>query len=263
MTKFKQYRVAIRVLGALILAFLASLWQEIGGAMSGVIVQFGWCLESDPFCTLQIYIKIAFGLLVAGIIVDLVINRINKQKLSPAEKHKKEDSIEDAITLTAKPRENYKYASIIVKNNSPNKPIFCTPYLERAEWQYNLTTQIPIDIDAKELSWHQGSDEPEVEIKPGREKIINVARTDGNDLVFTLFSGNLQESSVGKHYIWVEVLWRVGKEGAEHFRKTWIGCIDDIFSDPKNKVGRYKMPNGSWRGLFVSGINIWECDDGT
>lgn len=68
----QKYRVTYWVLwvigGALLVAFAGGVFN----AMNGVIVQIGWCANSDNLCLLWRYGIFAFGLIVVSIIIDIL-----------------------------------------------------------------------------------------------------------------------------------------------------------------------------------------------
>ena len=70
--KIKSCRFTIGILTLLGLAAIASLFQEIGSAMSGSMVQIGWCAQGDAYCLLGHYIVIAVILIAVGMILDFV-----------------------------------------------------------------------------------------------------------------------------------------------------------------------------------------------
>jgi hypothetical protein len=86
MAKSKRWHITKWIILALIVAAFSSLWQEIGSAMSGVMVQLGWCVKGDFLCILRNYAIIAVCLIMIGVVIDIIRRATAKQKtkvLSP------------------------------------------------------------------------------------------------------------------------------------------------------------------------------------
>jgi hypothetical protein len=81
--KLRRFRFTIIFAGAIATAALTSLFREIGVAMSGVMVQLGWCSQGNSLCLLERYSSVAFGLLFLGIILDLSVGKIKARHNKP------------------------------------------------------------------------------------------------------------------------------------------------------------------------------------
>jgi hypothetical protein len=73
MEKVKSFSYTFVMLGLIGAAVIASFFQEIGSAMSGVIVQLGWCEQDNSVCLLSNWALIAIGLVIFGIMLDLLL----------------------------------------------------------------------------------------------------------------------------------------------------------------------------------------------
>jgi hypothetical protein len=74
MEKAKKFSYTFVMLGLIGTAVIvASLFQEIGNAMSGVIVQLGWCKQDNSICLLSNWALIAIGLVIFGLVLDLLV----------------------------------------------------------------------------------------------------------------------------------------------------------------------------------------------
>jgi hypothetical protein len=71
----KKYKITIIIFGIIGAASVAALFQEIGVAMSGLMVQFGWCAQNDYACILIHYGLIALLLVAVGIVIDIIRNK--------------------------------------------------------------------------------------------------------------------------------------------------------------------------------------------
>jgi len=120
-------------------------------------------------------------------------------------------------------------ASLRIFNRNKRVSVFCTPHPKKIFHLYTpeeLTdiTEI-INEYNKEFSWDGGSDYPEVEIRPGKPKFINIARHLGNATLFTFF-GPEKAYSLGKYKIYIEIDCRENQEENIYHTKRIIVCLD-------------------------------------
>jgi len=60
---FRDFRETVIVLGVIAGAAIAALFDQIGSAMNGIMVQMGWCIEGNSLCYLRNY-GIAAGIII-------------------------------------------------------------------------------------------------------------------------------------------------------------------------------------------------------
>lgn len=87
MSKLKEYTYTVGAIGLIVAALIGSTFQEIGGAMSGVITQLGLCKDGDSICLLRYWFLILGTILALGVLIDLIVkwrsrksNRITSKK---------------------------------------------------------------------------------------------------------------------------------------------------------------------------------------
>ena len=200
---------------------------------------------------------IIFEVVVIGVlpvVVVLLINRIRAPVIIHSELKNKVIELErildgDGIDVEIMPasRHDRTYASLRVYNANKYKSVYCASFLSKIHYLYTTMDELEVTERINEynkpLSWDGGSDEPEVEIKPGQEGFINVARLFGNQTLFTFF-GPEKRFSLGKFKIWVNVLCRRELVDNLYHTISFIGCIDT-------------MPES----LGIHTASIWECEE--
>ena len=80
MGTIKKFRYTFGAFGAVIAAILACFFQEIGVAMSGVMIQLGFCVQGDSLCILWHYVIMAVMLIMPAIVIDLIDRRKSLKK---------------------------------------------------------------------------------------------------------------------------------------------------------------------------------------
>lgn len=154
--------------------------------------------------------------------------------------HNKKDDGEIDISIESIAREKGEYVSLKVKNNNPEKPIYCKALIVKKEW-YRVDPIHPnggewIQIKTDEngpLSWHHGRTDDEgyrkIDSEPG---YINIARAWAKrDMNFALRGHMMftylveKPAKAGRYKLWIDVHCRMG----DRYRKeTWMGCIDMV-----------------------------------
>lgn len=140
------------------------------------------------------------------------------------------------ISLNAMPRNDEKYLSIQIKNNSKSEEVVCYGILKQLVWFYNPTTAIirtrTINPSNSKLSWSKGSINEYKPIMPLDHGVMNIAKLFGNMLVFTFHGEEKQHPISGEFLIWVEVGCKITNEyvGSEFF-KGRFRIVYDRFSD--------------------------------
>ncbi len=252
------------VFGFVELIFSAIRWAIVGGISGIVIVAFIWIISvgiGSSISGIQEAIK-SYAILggVLGTILRIILWPYVMSVLKFMESRNGHISpkTKTSISLKGISRDNGQYASISVHNNDSEKSIFCTLYLKKIYWLKEDSKEETrwVDItqkvngDNNPLSWHRGSNEPEVEILPSKDRIANIIKFESKGrlaghVIFT-FHGPEKDYWSGKFRIWVDVLRRADKSITQYETQTFVGCIDTIESVTKG---------------FIYELKIWECEN--
>lgn len=113
---------------------------------------------------------------------------------------------------------------------------------ERTHWD-DVTKRL--NDNERFLSWHLGSDKPEVEILPQIDRLANVAKfnSEVGSVDFTFYSGDKPHWS-GRFKVWIDIHWRLSKTDTYYINQTIVICIDTVETKKKG---------------YVYELEVWQC----